>query len=289
MGRNMNKTKLRRLIAEVIQEFKEDMGKQCVVMMGLPGAGKSTFINNELAKYIPIASSYKVINSDTQLKAAQYETAKSQYNYLLTMKTGEDFDEAVDQELGYKPYQGEFLIHPVTWEWWEENKDKGLKHFWGTFYKSYYASYFDVRDFAKGNEKKLFADKIISAGKLLIIDTVASKSSKIFGRLEQTKKNEFFNTIIYLEINPKAAIARDEYRKKREGRSVGSGVINDYASKMSSAYKDYQKDGEKQDGVVDRILHFKWSGPPNPKLGKWVKKDDIRYNLKRRLKQKKGE
>ena len=49
----MKKSELRQIIREeLLNEFLVDLKKQCIVLMGLPGAGKSTFINKGLQKYL---------------------------------------------------------------------------------------------------------------------------------------------------------------------------------------------------------------------------------------------
>jgi predicted kinase len=276
---------IRKLIYEVLQEFKEDIGKQCIVLMGLPGAGKSTFINKEISKYIPGFTGYKVTNSDKQVLAAQYETAKTHFNWLAkNVKSQRDIDIFV-KESEYKDNDGKQVKIPLTLEWWAKNNGKGLKIFYKTFYKPYYATYFDIRDLAKAKEKDLFKTKIVTAGNLLIIDTVGAKSDKMIKRLEQTKEKGYNNTIICLHVSPELAIQRDAWRKEHEGRSVGVPIIVNYAKEMSNAFHSYIAEGQKDDGVVDRLLYFKWEpAGKSPIKGTWVKKDDYRFELKRKLK-----
>jgi len=279
---------IRELINEVLNEFKEDIGKQCIVLMGLPGAGKSTFINNEITRYIPGFSGYKVTNSDKQVLAAQYETAKKHFNWLEKSKgSPQDIDLFVKQTQ-YKDNDGKKVVFPLTFEWWQMNGKKGLRYFYKSFYRPYYATYFDIRDLAKSKEKDLFKTKIVSAGNILIIDTVGAKSDKMLARLEKTKEKGFHNTIICLHISPELAIQRDQWRKEHEGRSVGVPIIVNYAKEMSNAFHNYVADGQKDDGVVDRLLYFKWEpSGKSPIKGTWVKKDDYRFALKRRLKKMK--
>ena len=80
-------------LTNILNEFEADLKQQCIVLMGLPGAGKSTFINDELAKYFPGLSSYKVSNSDIQLKKHQYEVAQGHYKYLLDAESKQDVQE----------------------------------------------------------------------------------------------------------------------------------------------------------------------------------------------------
>lgn len=279
---------IRELIQEVLLEFKEDIGKQCIVLMGLPGAGKSTFINTEIKRYIPGFSGYKVTNSDAQVLAAQFETAKSHFNWLKKdVKKQKDIDLFV-KESEYKDNDGKKVKIPLTFDWWIKNSGKGVKTYYKTFYKPYYATYFDIRDLAKAREKDLFKTKITTAGNILIIDTVAAYPDKMLKRLEKTKEAGYYNTIICLHISSELAIQRDAWRKTHEGRSVGVPIIVKYGQEMSNAFHSYVAEGQKDEGVVDRLLYFKWSPSGNsPVKGTWVKKDDYRFALKRRLKKMK--
>jgi len=276
---------IREWIYEVLLEFKEDIGKQCVVLMGLPGAGKSTFINTDAKKYIPGFSGYKVTNSDAQVMAAQYQTAKNHFEWLVkNIRSKNDVLKFV-QSSQYVDNNGSNVKMPLTYEWWVANGGKGIKHFYKTFYKPYYATYFDIRDMAKAKEKQLFQTKIMTAGHILIIDTVGAKSGKILDRLQKTRDNNYTNTIIYLEIDPNLALQRDAWRKENQGRSVGVPIIMNYAKEMQNAYNNYNAEGQKDDGVVDRLLHFVWKPSGNsPVKGTWSLKEDKRFSLKRRLK-----
>ena len=131
----------------------------------------------------------------------------------------------------------------------------------------------------------MFQDKIHKAGKLLVIDTVASKPPKILRRLKKTRKEGYHNVIVYLKIHPELAVARDKWREKNVGRGVGAKVIENYAKNMSSAYKVYSAEGKDVDGLVDRLMYFNWipSGS-SPIKGIWKKIEDNRYSIKRKLK-----
>jgi hypothetical protein len=169
-------------------------------------------------------------------------------------------------------------------EWWITNKGKGLKAFYTTFYKSFYATYFDIRDYAQQKSADMFATKIVTAGNFLVIDTTAAKSSKLIQQLQKTRENGFHNTIIYLDIDPNLSIQRDEWRQKTQGRGVGAGAIFGYAKQMGNAYNVYVSEGKKGDGVVDRLMHFQWKPAGNsPIKGAWILKKDDRFSLKRRL------
>ncbi len=286
----MLKKLLREMVRTELREYLEDTGKLCVVLMGLPAAGKSTWINKEGNSWIPGFKGYNVVNSDAQVMALQYDTAMLHYKHLLKQSP----DESSTSERRFKEFivnteyssnRGKIVTFPKDFSWWLENKDKGSNVFYKQLYKDFYASFFDIRDLAKEYDKGLFQDKVHSAGKLLVIDTVASKPPKILRRLKKTRQEGYHNIIVYLDINPELAVARDVYREKFVGRGVGAKVIENYAKLMNGAYKVYEKEGKQNDGLVDRLMYFKWfpSGT-SPIKGVWKKQEDNRYSIKRKLK-----
>lgn len=281
---------LKELVKTELREFLEDTGKLCVVLMGLPAAGKSTWINNEAKSYIPGFTGYSVTNSDSQVKALQYDTAMLHYKHLLRVAPDEErssergFGEFV-KNTAYTSNRGKIVTFPFDFNWWLQNKDKGSNNFYKQLYKPFYASFFDIRDIAKEYEKDLFQTKVHKAGKLLVIDTVASKPPKILRRLKQTRNEGYHNIIVYLEINPELAVARDKWREKNVGRGVGAKIIENYAKLMGGAYKVYAKEGKDDSGLVDRLMYFKWfPAGTSPIKGVWKKKEDNRYSIKRKLK-----
>lgn len=279
---------VRQLIQELICEFVEDIGKRVIVLMGIPAAGKSTFINQQIKKYIPGFKGYKVSSSDVQLRASQFQSGKDHYNALKKDLSSGNIEKKIKNFIlntTYKGRRGEARTVPISVQWWKEHGSKGFNFYWKAFFKAYYATYFDLRDIAKAKEEELFKTKVIKAGDLLIYDTVAANPNKIFGRLEQTRKENFHSTIIYLEIDAELAIVRDKYREKTQGRGVGDNVIMNYAKSMDSAFKAYQQEGKKEDGLVDRLMHFIWIPQGiSPIKGTWQLISDERFSLKRKLK-----
>ena len=69
---------------------------------------------------------------------------------------------------------------------------------------------------------------------------------------------------------------------------MGAKVIENYAKLMKGAYKTYQKDGKSPEGLIDRLMYFKWNpSGDSPIKGVWIKKEDNRYSLKRKIKKMK--
>jgi len=292
---------IRQLIKEEIQlqlnEFEEDLGKKAIILAGLPAAGKSTFINNDIDKYIPDISGFNISASDQQVMMLQYHTARDHFN-ILTKRIGKQKvdDSKIQKEIinfknksSYINNNKKNIIHPITAEWWKNNKQKGLKHFYKIFYKQYYATYFDIRDLAKQINKHIFKTKITKAANIVVIETIGNKPATMFNKLQALKDAGFQTTIVYLEIDPELSIVRDKYREKSQGRGVGASAIVAHADKLDSAMNIYKKNGEQVDGVVDRLLHFKWKQfGDSPIDGAYIKQSDNRYGVKRKIKTRKN-
>ena len=69
---------------------------------------------------------------------------------------------------------------------------------------------------------------------------------------------------------------------------VNSEEVPVHPKKLATAFKVYKNDGKKANGVVDRVMHFKWNGEVDPRKGVWVKQSDNKYFLKRKLKKQKS-
>jgi predicted kinase len=270
------------LFEDLLSEFKGDTKKQLVVMMGLPAAGKSTFIKTGgINKYIPGFKGYKVTNSDTQLARIQHDAALIDFKRLSRVKDDAEWTKVLKQA-EITDNDGRKRQIPFTWD--EFRRIKNFGEYYKLAYKPYYSVYFDLRDIASKFDKELFNDKIVKAGNILVIDTVAAKPDKIFKRLAAAKKEGFQNNIFYLEVDPKLCVARDAYRGETEGRTVGKKVIFDYAKKMDSAFRAYISSCGKSDGLVDRLYHFKWhpSGD-SPIKGSWSLEKESKCDVARSL------
>ena len=150
---------------ELINEFKADLMKQCIVLMGLPAAGKSTFVNNNITKYVPGFKNFKVVNSDIQVLRFQKETSNIHFTELYDLykeNNEEGFLNMLDS-FSYTSNDGKQIKHPMYWEWFLENDKvlakKGSKLFWKYCYKKFYAIYFDIRSLAKKTTNELFPEK----------------------------------------------------------------------------------------------------------------------------------
>ena len=150
----------------LLREFRGDLKKQCVVLMGLPASGKSTFIRKGIAsKYIPGFKGYSVVNSDAQVLRLQHELAREHFEKMLGMKGRDEFNKFVDN-LKYVDNQGKMRVLSLTWEEFVDSREKGFNAYWKKFFRLYYATYFDIRDLAKRFDKDLFKTKVSRSGRL---------------------------------------------------------------------------------------------------------------------------
>ncbi len=268
-----------------LREAKGDLKKQAVVLMGLPAAGKSTFVDNELSRYITNVSAPKVENSDAQVKRTQREYADRAYRLLSKAKG----------EVGYKRRlklvsytDNSRKRRHIALSLDEFRKLKSAGELFRKEYKNFFVGYFDMRELAKARTGSLFRDKVKSSGDGFVIDTVASVPSKIFAKLKRTREQGFNNSVFYLEIDPELTIIRDRYRGETEGRTVGADVITNYASQMSGAFAAYKADVKSKDGVIDRLYHFRWAQRgDDPIKGKWNLLWKYRGDVKREVDERK--
>ncbi len=248
-----------------VHAFKEDMASQIILLMGLPAAGKSTFVKTELIKHyhhrMPHLTSFKILNSDVQLRRMQYERALNDHALLSTLKE-EDWARGISR-LPYRANDGKLVDFDLSWA--EFQTLRGPKDYWKRMYKPYYATYFGDRAAAKQATDQLALRKIQS-GDVVIIDSTGVDTAKMLGYFKTAKDKGYTTSVVRLEIDPKITIARDQYRGETEGRSVGEKVIRAYVPKLAAAYKKYMSSD-----LVDRLLHFRWvpAGPDEVVKGKY--------------------
>ena len=251
-----------------VNDDANDLKKQCIVLMGLPAAGKSTFVKKFMGTLFPGIGSFKVINSDVQLAAVQYETAKTHWRFLQeSVKSEKDLEQFI-RDTAYNSNLGQVVHMKITWKWLEENRSSAVAVFYRQFKRDFYASYFDIRDVAKSRSDTLFETKIKESGNIMVIDTVAAKPDSLKPKIDKAKEEGYVVSILYLKSDPQRSIAGDAFRGKHEGRQVGEGVIMSYASKMEAAWKTY---GEwMESGYVHRLIQYEWNSTgPRPIDGNW--------------------
>jgi predicted kinase len=239
-----------------VKAFKEDTAPQIILLMGLPAAGKSTFVKKHLTRYyqhrMPHIGAFQVLNSDVQLRRMQYERAARDFVALRQVKDEEEWAKRT-AEMAYESNDGAVVPFPLKQT--EFQRFGKVDDFWRAMYKPYYATYFGDRAKAKKSTDEL-ADRKIGKGDVVILDSTGVNTSKMLGYFKTAKGKGYTTSVVWLEIDPDYSIARDQYRGETEGRSVGEQVIRSYVPKLTQAYKTYMAESE----LVDRFLHFRWDG-----------------------------
>lgn len=284
----MKKSELRRIIREEIQninEFESDLRRQLIILMGLPAAGKSTFVNNSLTKYFPMARGFSVSNSDNQVVRFQYSVASQHYDFIKNkVNTEKDLLKFIEKTK-FKSNSGKEVKLDISFSDVDDIKKLKIGEYFKRFYKGYYAIYFDIRGLAKQENERLFKEKIWKGNDTIVIDTTGTNTINVFKKMGELDKEKYNVNVIYLEINPELSISRDKWREENEGRGVGVDVIMSYAQNIEQAFNKYTSDGKDPNGIIDRIIHFKWVPQgDSPIKGKWNMVSDNRYEEKRKIK-----
>lgn len=238
----------------LVKSWKEDLAPQVILLMGLPAAGKSTFVKNELIKYynhkMPHLSGFQTLNSDNQLRKYQWMQAVSDYK-KLSEATQENWA-AVTKDMAYKANDGKAV--PFTLTWAEFQKMPIFDSFFKVMFKPYYASYFGQRAEAKKDSDEL-TDKKIKSGDVVILDSTGTNVAKMLSVFAKSKEMGSTNSVVWLDVPVEFSIGRDAYRGAKEGRSVGEAVIRSYEPELEPAFRKYLASD-----LVDRALKFKWVG-----------------------------
>lgn len=240
----------------IVRAFKEDMAPQVILLMGLPAAGKSTFVKNELVKYynhrMPHVGAFQVLNSDNQLKKHQWLQAVDDYKTLSNVAGDAAQYNQVADSFSYLSNDGVQVKFNLPFD--EFAKINSFDQFFKRMYKPYYASYFGGRAAAKRDSDAL-TDRKIAAGDVTILDSTGTNPSKWLPLFAKAKAAGHTTSVVWLDLPVEYSIARDQYRGDTEGRSVGQKIIRDYVPELPVAYKAYV-----QSDLVDRVMHFKWHG-----------------------------
>lgn len=240
-------------VTEVVA-LKQDMAPQMILLMGLPAAGKSTFVKQKLQRFynhrMPHLSSMKILNSDAQLRRMQYERAMR--DLAEFQAAGPDGFGQLVAKMQYTSNDGQEIKFPARS--FEEIPD-APKQYWGKFYKPYYATYFGDRAQAKKLTEDL-ADKKIGQGDIVILDSTGVNTAQFLATFKKAKALGYTTSVVWLDIAVEHCIARDQYRGETEGRSVGEQVIRSYVPRLKAAYSTYMGNS----ALVDRFIHFRWQG-----------------------------
>ena len=266
-----------------INEHLIDTFPQMIFVIGLPAAGKSSFINMELNKYFTSLSNGRIADSDIQLNKKQKEqtrkfaqtiyNAESEREFLFIKNTYENLINDSDLMIGREKF-----VISTDWNWVVNHKNlsenKFIYTFISEFFRKDWASNFTVRPMAKNDFKELTIKKL--GPKLaknikfndndVIIPILGDRVSKILDFIDMAG-SQYIPSIVYLDIPVEESIKRDKYRKEKEGRMVGETVIKEKASLIEMTWKDLSSGSFKRHGIY-KLYHFVWF-PNNTKFGEY--------------------
>lgn len=277
---------LKYFLESLVTEHNVDSAPQMIFVIGLPAAGKSTFINETIPKYFPsirhtrranrqkLATS-RLSDSDVQLhkhqKIAAMDFADSIYganedNFHNIVKRLEDKynDIKAQKDLGVK-----FKIS-TDWEWVQQHSQLNANKFRNTFLKEFFkkdwAVNFAVRPMSKEDHAQNELQKIQAAPEMkgavtfnnndIVIPTTGSDISKIT-RVTSKASDQYAVSVIYLDMPTEVSVEKDEGRRQKEGRGVGRKLIESMAEGIKDTWKYLSDGGFKKEGMY-KLLHFKW-------------------------------
>ena len=281
-----------------LDEHLVDSLPQMIFVMGLPAAGKSYFIKNDLPKYFPsLRGGNRLLDVDAQLEEKQKQFASEFASYLYDLRRNideEDFYNIIEnkeEQVNRDPMmegRDDFYIS-TSYEWFMEHKNlsekKFVYKFLKDFFKSDWASNFVPRPDAKKIFKELSKQKLgirekdIAFNDNNIVIPITGDSLEKFLDFAQMSFGNYVPSIVYLDLPIEEAIKRDKMRRKKEGRGVGEELIRKKAIPIKQNYEvliDY--------GYLDyniyKIMKFVWQ-PNDTPFGEYIlDAENSRKNVK---------
>lgn len=245
-------------LTNIIKEFKEDLKNQFIILVGIPGSGKTTFLNTELKKYFPQIQSLNITNTDTKLKTLQFNLAKNDFEKIKYITTKEELNDFITGT-AYVDRNGKVIQMPLTKDNVSEYLKNGFNKYWNDMYKVYYGSFFRDRMMAKNAADFDLKDKIVNGSNYVVLDTSGGTFNSILKKIQFASEQQSNVVIVCLKIDKDIAIQRDEFRGRTMGRRVGVDIISDYVDKVDK-FIEYFKANH---GSVNRILVFEWQSTGN--------------------------
>ncbi len=270
-----------------LDEHLVDSLPQMIFVMGLPAAGKSYFIKNDLPKYFPaLRGGNRLLDVDIQLEEKQKQFASEFASYLYDLRRNideEDFyniienkEEQVNSDTMMEG-RDDFYIS-TSYEWFLEHKNlpknKFVYRFLKDFFKSDWASNFVPRPDAKKIFKELSRQKLgvrekdITFNDNNIVIPITGDSLDKFLDFAEMSFGNYIPSVVYLDLPIEEAIKRDKMRRKKEGRGVGEELIRKKHTPIKQNYEvliDY--------GYLDynlyKIMRFVWQ-PNDTPYGEYV-------------------
>jgi predicted kinase len=270
-----------------VNEHNIDSAPQMIFIIGLPAAGKSTFINNTLPEYFPSIKgtrkaqpkrkmvSSRLSDSDVQLHKHQ-KTAAMNFANQIKGRDRESFEEIIrktedmynnvsaQKDLGVK-----FKIS-TSWDWVEKHQNlsdgKFTAAFLKDFFKDDWAVNFAVRPAGKEDHKINELIKISLDPEMvdmpnfnnndIVIPTTGSELSKLT-RVTSKASDQYAISVVYLDMPTEEAVKKDEGRRKDTGRGVGRKLIESMADGIKDTWDYLSKGGFTKEGIY-KLIHFKW-------------------------------
>ena len=281
-----------------LDEHLVDSLPQMIFVMGLPAAGKSYFIKNDLPKYVPsLRGGNRLLDVDIQLEEKQKQFASEFASYLYDLRRNideEDFyniienkEEQVNSD-SMMEGRDDFYIS-TSYEWFLEHKslpkNKFVYRFLKDFFKSDWASNFVPRPDAKKIFKELSRQKLgvrekdITFNDNNIVIPITGDSLDKFLDFAQMSFGNYVPSIVYLDLPIEEAIKRDKIRRKKEGRGVGEELIRKKSTPIKQNYEVLLDYGY-LDYNIYKIMKFVWQ-PNDTPFGEYVlDAENSRKNVK---------
>lgn len=280
-----------------LNEHLIDSAPQFIFLIGLPAAGKSTFINKYLAKYFPnitttrhlnkkvkpgkelnYKSSARLLDKDVQLHRQQKLEAEAFSKKIFNVDNQEEFERIKQEELdrinnskGQQMTKQTFKLS-VDWNWVEQYKQN--KASFGKFHSDY------LKEFFKSDWAIDFASRPTDAKTDFNNNFMTKLNPKDYEGLEtfnnndlvwatcgdeidkirhaiETAGDDYVPSIVYLDMPVDTAVEKDESRRKKEGRGVGRTIIEKKAEGLDKVWKYLSRGGFKNEGIY-KLLHFKF-------------------------------
>lgn len=289
----------------LIFEHKGDLMKQVVIVMGLPGCGKSTFIKNKLKKYVPvIGDDYTIIDSDIPLEKHQRDSCLYVAEYMFDnyVKQGtnplalldnnrktffKDVVKKLQKEYDEKSLKNETVntnfdkldynffqpyikrVENAKPEYLDYIKDGFINAFKKEYRNTIFVSDFSRRELAKEDKlnkvKEVFDKETFNN----VIIPINGSIDTILDYINQSD-NESVVSVVYLDIPIEKSIENDSKRP----RSLGERLICRIEPDVTECAKEIEDNFENSE--IYRYLHFKYKDD-GTEYGSYVLEED-RYN-----------
>lgn len=240
----------------MINEFKQDLKQQTIIVMGGPGAGKTYWMEHDAQNFFKRHGDYKRLDSDHNLVVVQRENCKQlAYEIMNDCRTDsisphrnqqETFNELIKRKQAEFDEKSKKNGSPLTdlsqiqLKWlkpWldrftkavDEYREKVYQEYETAFFKEYFdkvfASDFSSRHISKKQYQKDMLKKLggdaMGLKDDVIVAITGDKVSKIEEIIELSGDNSI--VVVYLNIPEEISVAQDAKRT----RSVGRQMIHD--------------------------------------------------------------